>query len=179
MAASDTPDVPPIPVPPIEPAPKAKAAPAKAAAPKATAPKSPAKPATPAAKSTATSKPAATPAATDRPNPYAQPAPAAPQPYVNGPYVAPPSQGLSITSMVLGIVGALFSFCYGVGFLFSVAAVITGHIASKRERHAKGFWLTGIITGYAGIGLALLVWVAIIVIFALSFASAGAYSLYN
>jgi len=188
MAASDKPDVPPIPVPPIEPAPKAQAAPAKPAA---------VKPATtkPAATKPTATKPAAakastsTPAAAstsapvaDRPNPYAQAAPAAPQPYMNGPHVAPPSQGLSITSMVLGIVGVLFSFCYGFGFLFSVAAVITGHLATKREPQAsaKGFRLAGIITGYVGLGIALL-WAIGFVVFLLIFAgtSAGSYGYFN
>lgn len=175
MAASDTPDVPPIPVPPIEPAPKAKAAPAKAAAPKTTAAKPAA--AKPAATKPGPAKPAATtPAATERPNPYAQAAPAVPQPYANGPYVAPPSQTLSIVSMILGIVGILFSFCYGGGFLFSLGAVITGHLATKREPHAKGFRLAGVITGYVGLGIAALWVIGLIVFFViLAASSAGSY----
>ena len=174
MAASDKPDVPPIPVPPIEPAPKAKAAPAKAAA---------AKPAT--TKPAATVKPAATPApaaAATRPNPYAQAAPAAPQPYSNGPYVAPPAQTLSIVSMILGIVGVLISFCYGLGFLFSVAAVITGHLATKREPQAsaRGFRLAGIITGYVGLGIAVLWAIGLVIFFViLAGTSAGSYGYLN
>ena len=174
MAASDKPDVPPIPVPPIEPAPKAKAAPAKAAA---------AKPAT--TKPAATVKPAATPApaaAATRPNPYAQAAPAAPQPYSNGPYVAPPAQTLSIVSMILGIVGVLISFCYGLGFLFSVAAVITGHLATKREPQAsaRGFRLAGIITGYVGLGIAVLWAIGLVIFFViLAGTSAGSYGYFN
>ena len=175
MAATDKPDVPPIPVPPIEPAPKAKAAPTKAAAAKPAA----AKAAT--VKPAATATPAAAPAAA-RPNPYAQAAPAAPQPYSNGPYVAPPAQTLSIVSMILGIVGVLISFCYGLGFLFSVAAVITGHLATKREPQAsaKGFRLAGIITGYVGLGIVLL-WVIGFVVFFLILAgtSAGSYGYFN
>jgi len=192
MAASDKPDVPPIPVPPIEPAPKAQAAPAKPAAvkpattkpaatkPAATKPTA-TKPAAKASTSTTAAAPASAPVA-DRPNPYAQAAPAAPQPYMNGPYVAPPSQGLSITSMVLGIAGVLISFCYGFGFLFSVAAVITGHLATKREPQAsaKGFRLAGIITGYVGLGIVLL-WVIGFVVFFLILAgtSAGSYGYFN
>jgi hypothetical protein len=56
--------------------------------------------------------------------------------------------------MVLGVGGLLLSF-FGVGFLVNVAAVVTGHIATKRQPHAKGFWLTGIITGYLGIAFSL------------------------
>lgn len=34
--------------------------------------------------------------------------------------------------------------------------MVFGHIAQRRERAAKPFWLTGIITGYAGIAISLL-----------------------
>jgi hypothetical protein len=100
-------------------------------------------------------------------SPYAQPGeagygaqqPAYAQPvYAQAPYGYPiaPSKSLSITSMVLGLVGIFF------GALFSVAAVITGHIAARREPHAKGFWLTGIITGY----VIVVVWILIVITYA-------------
>jgi hypothetical protein len=120
-------------------------------------------------------------AAPAQPNPYATPgstpgAPpspyGAPQPYVNGPYVPQPPKGLSITSMVLGIASVLLSFCYGFGFLPAVAAVITGHMATKRQPYAKVYWLTGIITGYASIGIALL-WVLILVVIVFASAPGG------
>ena len=44
---------------------------------------------------------------------------------------------------------------FGVGFLVSAAAVVLGHIAAKRQRHAKVLWLTGLITGYVGIAASL------------------------
>ena len=56
--------------------------------------------------------------------------------------------------MVLGIGGLILSF-FGVGFLVAAAAVVSGHLAAGRQRHAKPFWLTGIITGYVGIGFSL------------------------
>ena len=56
--------------------------------------------------------------------------------------------------MALGIAGLVIGIVF-VGLL-SVAAVITGHIAQRRERAAKPFWLTGLITGYVGIGLGVL-----------------------
>ena len=86
---------------------------------------------------------------------YAQPGYAQPgyaQPYAAQP--AGPPKGLSVTSMVLGIVGVLFA---GVGLLLSIGAIITGHLAQRSQPYAKGFWLTGIITGYVGAGIALLV----------------------
>jgi hypothetical protein len=191
VADKKNPDVPPIPVPPVEAAPKVAKAPAAAkAATKPAATKPAAAKAAPAAKpipplvdlAGGSSAPAAV-----QPNPYAQPAPAAPpanpyahaapaqpQPYNYGPYVPQPPQGLSITSMVLGIVGLLLSF-FGSGFLLNVAAVITGHLASKRQPYAKPFWLTGIITGYIGVGFALL-WGAIILgLFLLGIASSSYY----
>lgn len=84
-------------------------------------------------------------------------APVPPQPYAPQPYApqpAGPAQGLSITSMVLGIAGLLLSFV-SFGFLPAVAAVITGHLAQRRQPWAKPFWLTGIITGYAGVAIGL------------------------
>ena len=54
--------------------------------------------------------------------------------------------------MVLGIAGIVL----GLGLILGIAAVITGHMASKREPHAKGFWTTGLITGYVGIALGIL-----------------------
>ena len=84
--------------------------------------------------------------------PVAQPtAYAAPQQQYRAPQ-AP--KGLSVASMILGLGGLLLSF-FGLGFLINVAAVITGHLASKRQPHAKGFWLTGIVTGYLGIAFSL------------------------
>ena len=164
MAEKKTPDVPPIPVPPVEAAPKVAKAPAKAPAAAKPAEAAPIPPlvdlagtagAAPAAAQPnpyAQADPYAQPTAA--PNPYAQPG--QPQPYAYGPYVPQPPQGLSITSMVLGIVGLLFAFG-GFGLLLNIAAVITGHMASKRQVYAKGFWLTGIITGYVGLAISLLV----------------------
>jgi hypothetical protein len=58
--------------------------------------------------------------------------------------------------MVCGIVGLVLSF-FLFGFLPALAAVILGHIGMKREPTAKGFSLTGLITGYAGLALSLVV----------------------
>jgi hypothetical protein len=91
---------------------------------------------------------------------YGQPADT-PQGYGQQAYgypVAPP-KALSIISMVLGLVGLVF------GFLFAIGAVVTGHIAARKEPYARGFWLTGIITGYAVLALwivLMIVWVLLI-----------------
>jgi hypothetical protein len=57
--------------------------------------------------------------------------------------------------MILGIAGVVLGF-FGFGFLPALAAVITGHMAQKRQPYARPFWLTGIITGYVGIGLGII-----------------------
>jgi hypothetical protein len=156
-------DVPPIPVPPIEPAPKVAKAPAAKAKPAPAA-----APIPPIIDLAGTS---AAPAAA-QPNPYAQPS--QPQPYGYGPYVPQPPQGLSITSMVLGIVGLLLTLT-GFGFLINVAAVITGHLAARRQPYAKGFWLTGIITGYVGLGISLISGLVLLIFFVSLLGSAAHY----
>jgi hypothetical protein len=65
--------------------------------------------------------------------------------------------------MILGIAGVFFSFFYGIGLFPSIAAVITGHMARKRQPHARGLSLAGLITGYIGIGISVF-WVAGIII---------------
>jgi hypothetical protein len=105
-------------------------------------------------------------------DPYATPVYVPPPPvdysaptYQPAYYGAPQApRGLSIASMVTGIVGVFLSLFYGFGLLPSLAGVITGHIARKRQPEAKGMWLTGLICGYIGLGLSLL-WIVGIVLF--------------
>ena len=87
----------------------------------------------------------------------------------------PPSSGLAITSMVLGIVGilgSLFSCCCGVlaaapGVVLGIAAVITGIIALNKVKdgsgEGKGMAMAGVICGAVSILLGI---VLIVVIFA-------------
>jgi hypothetical protein len=72
------------------------------------------------------------------------------------PFYAPqqPPKGLAVASMILGIGGLLLSI-FGFGFLIVVAAVITGHLAMRRQPHARGYWITGLITGYLGVAFSL------------------------
>ncbi len=158
-------DIPPVPVPPpgvadgntppIEPAPAGPAA---------------ASPAPP-APLPAVSPPPPAPAAA-QPNPYAAPgqespyvAPAAsPQPNAYAPVAAGPVQTLSIIAMIAGIVGVLGSFA-GLGFLPSLAAVIMGHMAQKKQPWAKPFWVTALATGYVGLGISLITGLFFLVVF--------------
>jgi len=160
-------------VPPIEPAPVAPASPQGAAVPVEPAPVAPAAPEPASAYGAApgvTPPPPAQPASAPQPTYPAQPGyvaqpgypvqPGYAQPYATQP--AGPAQGLAITSMVLGIVGVLF---FGWGFPISLAAVITGHMAQKRQPWAKPFWITGLITGYVGLGISVIGGLALVAYF--------------
>jgi hypothetical protein len=96
---------------------------------------------------------------------YAQPAPYAP---------ARP-QGLSIASLITGIVGVLFC-SFGFGFLPSLAAVITGHIARRRQPYSRGMWLTGLITGYVGLAISVVTIVVIVIVAVVAIANPDNYS---
>lgn len=103
-------------------------------------------------------------AAPEAPAPAAAPAPASPYgapPASYAPAPAGPPQGLAITSLVCGI-GGLLLVWIGLGFLASIAAVVTGHLAQKRQPYARGFWITGLITGYLGILIGLIFGIIII-----------------
>ncbi|WP_251440178.1 MULTISPECIES: DUF4190 domain-containing protein [unclassified Microbacterium] len=81
------------------------------------------------------------------------------------PYPAPlKSNGLAITALICGIAGVvLFWLAYIVlPFLAAVTAIITGHMALGRVKRdpalgGKGIALTGVILGYVGAGLNLII----------------------
>lgn len=74
--------------------------------------------------------------------------------------VPPEPKGLSIASMCCGIAAFV-----GLGFFLlpQLAAVILGHMALKREPAGRGMAIAGLVMGYAGIALAILVFVLIAV----------------
>ena len=78
---------------------------------------------------------------------------------------APPAKSptLSILSLVGGIIGVVLGWVYGIGFPFGVAAVILGFIGKTQGAGARGFWLTGIITGFVSIAFSLIIWAVIII----------------
>jgi hypothetical protein len=105
----------------------------------------------------------APPPAYGQPQLYAQQPQPQPQPYAQQPYGQPVApQGLSVTSMILGILGA-FGSLFSLGFLPAVAAIVLGFVARKSQPQAKAFWLTGIITGFVGIGISAL-WLLVFVL---------------
>lgn len=169
MAAQSN-DVPSVPVPPAGAAvPPVEPTPAVAVPPVAPAPAAPPPPRV---------DPYAAPGAVVTPPPgYSAPGTgyAAPTAYgAPGSYAPPQANGLSIASMITGIVGVLASFG-GLGLLPAIAAVITGHMGQKRQPYAKPFWLTGIITGYVGLAISLLTALFFLVVLIGSIAAGSAY----
>jgi hypothetical protein len=76
--------------------------------------------------------------------------------------------------MVAGIGGIIL----GGFILASIAAVVMGHMAQKRQPYAKPFWLTGLITGYIGIGIGLIV-LLLIVLWFVAIATIATTGVYN
>jgi len=162
---ADEPTVPPIP--PIEPPPPAPAAPPAPPAPPSvpqppTPPSVPQPPAPPVPQPPAAiAQPAYAPAPGYTSAPGYAPAPG----YSYSPVPTGPTKGLAVASMVVGIIAILF---FGWGLIPGVAAVVLGHIAQKRQRHAVPFWLTGLITGYVAIAWGVVVTIIVVYGFILS-----------
>jgi len=86
-------------------------------------------------------------------NPYNSPQTyAGHAPYAGTPI---PTDGLSIASLVCGVLAILAS-CMYVGVLFGIPAVICGHMSLKKIKNSptpiqgKGMAIAGLITGYLG-----------------------------
>jgi hypothetical protein len=83
------------------------------------------------------------------------------------PYAAPaagPKQALSLTSFIIGIAAFLFGLVPFFGFILSLAAIIIGFIARKKETAApKWMSLVGIIAGFVALVVGLIVVILFIV----------------
>lgn len=77
---------------------------------------------------------------------------------------------LAIVALVAGVAGLTV-----IPFVSSIVAVVTGHMARKEIRrtgeHGDGMALAGLITGYIGIGLGVLVAFLLIAFFGVVIAS--------
>lgn len=129
------------------------------------------------------------PSAPARPNPYGPAAPAS-DPYTpqqiaypvqqqyspSAPYQPRPAvpKALSVTSMVCGLAAMIiWVIVLPVASLASVAAVVLGHIGHSREPQARGFAITGIVTGYFGVLCSIVMIVLLVGVFASPFALLG------
>jgi hypothetical protein len=102
-----------------------------------------------------------------------QPTPPPSTPYASAPAPAK-SPILSILSLIFGILGVLLSlFLFGTGFLPGAAAVVLGFLGRRKEPQAKGMWLTGLITGFVAIGIAIIIWIGLAVIVGIAGASSN------
>jgi hypothetical protein len=77
-------------------------------------------------------------------------------------FPAAPTSTLSVLALVFGIIGLVFSFFF-LGLLPAIAGVILGHLAVKREPHARSMATAGFITGYAGIAISI-VWALVVIV---------------
>ncbi|PPH02408.1 hypothetical protein C5C44_12560 [Rathayibacter sp. AY1F6] len=99
-------------------------------------------------------------------------APGHPAAYAAAPAPVVP-RTLSLVGMILGIVGLVITlFAAGFGFLLSAPAVVLGFLGRRREPAARGFALTAIITGFAGIAVSL-IYLAVFLVFVVVALAAG------
>lgn len=97
----------------------------------------------------------------------------APAPGYGQPYGAPPSKsnGLAITSLVLGIIALVTVWLPPLAIVLALVAVVLGFLAMRKvpEAGGRGLALGGLITG----GLALLASIILLVLTALVFNAAS------
>tara|TARA_B100001093_G_scaffold232362_1_gene222771 strand:- start:1043 stop:1330 length:288 start_codon:yes stop_codon:yes gene_type:complete len=71
------------------------------------------------------------------------------------------NNGMAIASLVLGILGLVFTF-FGFGLILGIIAVVLGHIQKSNIKTSPeiyggdGIALGGLITGYISIGIGVL-----------------------
>ena len=74
--------------------------------------------------------------------------------------VKPKANGLALTSMILGILGITVGLCLLFVPVMPILAVVFGHIGLTQTRKTgapgRGYAITGLVTGYIGIALAVL-----------------------
>lgn len=93
-------------------------------------------------------------------------------PATYGAPVAPPAQGMAIASMVCGIVSLVICCAWYFSGPIAIVAIVMGHISLSRIKSqpaqyaGKGKAKAGVITGYIGLLLALIV--AVCAIFAMT-----------
>lgn len=79
----------------------------------------------------------------------------------------PKANGLALTSMILGILGITVGICLLFFPVLPILAVVFGHIGLTQTRKTgapgRGYAISGLVTGYIGIALAILWLIATII----------------
>ncbi|MER7443338.1 DUF4190 domain-containing protein [Micromonospora avicenniae] len=98
--------------------------------------------------------------------PYAQPGQAPAYPGYGYP-PAPPTNGMAVAAMVIGITGIMGLCGYGIGGIIGVVGAILGHIAKRQIRErggsGEGMATAGIIMGWISTAIAVLATIGIII----------------
>lgn len=106
---------------------------------------------------------------------YGQPAPAYGQ---TAPAYGQPTGAKTNTLAIIALVASLIGLFTGIGFL---AGIICGHISlsqiKKTGEQGRGMAIAGLIIGYIGIVVSIILTIAFIAFFA-SLAASGAYTTY-
>jgi hypothetical protein len=94
------------------------------------------------------------------------PPPGPPYPPTGAPYpppMPPPrpkTNGLALTSMILGVLGITVGLCLLFFPVMPVLAVVFGHVGltqvNRTGAAGRGYAIAGLVTGYIGIALAIL-----------------------
>lgn len=85
-------------------------------------------------------------------------------------YAVPPPRGMSIASMVIGIVSVFLGFT----FFVPIVGLILGIVGLKREPHGRGMAITGIVIN----GLILAGWLIVLVVTLLIMIAGGGLGLF-
>lgn len=76
-------------------------------------------------------------------------------------------QGMSIAALVLGVLGILLG--WSMLGAPSIAAIVLGHLALRREPAGRSLATTGLVLGYVGVAIGLLVGIFLIAAVVLPF----------
>lgn len=74
-----------------------------------------------------------------------------------------PGNGISIASLVLGIIAIPMTCVYGLGIILAILAVIFGHVGHSQSKaqtgQANGMATAGLVCGYISLGIVVLVFI--------------------
>lgn len=74
----------------------------------------------------------------------------------------PPTNGLAIASLILGIIAIPASCCYGAGIIFGIIAIVLGVVSKRQGESMSGMAIAGIICSVIGIIAGICMWIMIV-----------------